>query len=579
MASGGIQLQSFLRALEQGRWAGAIRLTLIAAGILALALLYLLVQFRGLSTQDGIDQAQVAREIAAGHGFSTKNYRPVEISLFQQAQSPSQGVVPEHLPEVYHAPFQPLVNAVALGAARSTWAMQVDIAHPVYAADRVIAATSMLFFLLSVLLTFRLAVRLFDQRIAVAAAVFILLADQFWQFSLSGLPQMLLLFLFSLALTCLEQALQTKNRDRLPYVSLALLGLIFGLMSLTQPLTLFVAIGAFIFCALHFRPRLYAATVPALGCLSLLSLWIWHNYQVSHLPFGLSPFAWLHDVINTESGWLRRPAPDLASITPNLFRRRIQASFIDQLQAMGTLLGGVLVAPIFFLTLLHRFRRPATDSFKWALGLMWAGTFVGTVLAGIETKWLDPNQIHLLFGPPMTLYGLAFVLIVLNRLYADPGVLRVLLLVGLGMISALPSLIGFLPGNPPVNFPPYLPSMLQNLQRWSKPNEVISSDMPWAVAWYGDRKGLWLPDKPATFGEYMDYQTLGGPIVMLYLTPLTRDLRYASQLLSGEYSNWAALVLGLDRSVEAFPLRSRVFLAGGQCLLLADRARWEESHR
>jgi hypothetical protein len=246
---------------------------------------------------------------------------------------------------------------------------------------------------------------------------------------------------------------------------------------------------------------------------------------------------------------------------------------------MGTLLGGALVAPIFFLTLLHRFKRPETETFKWALGSMWAGAFLGTVLAGIETKWLDPNQIHLLFGPAMTLYGLAFVLIVLNRLYADPGVLRVLLLVGLGIVSALPSLLGFLPGNPPVNFPPYLPSVLQAFQRWSKPNEVISSDMPWAVAWYADRKGLWFPDKPGTFNEYLDYQTLGGPIVMLYLTPLTRDLKYTSQLLSGEYSHWASLVLGIDRSVEAFPLRSQVFLAGDQCMLLADRPRWEEAQQ
>jgi hypothetical protein len=101
--------------------------------------------------------------------------------------------------------------------------------------------------------------------------------------------------------------------------------------------------------------------------------------------------------------------------------------------------------------------------------------------------------------------------------------------------------------------------------------------MPWAVAWYADRKGLWFPDKPGTFNEYLDYQTLGGPIVMLYLTPLTRDLKYTSQLLSGEYSHWASLVLGIDRSVEAFPLRSQVFLAGDQCMLLADRPRWEEA--
>ena len=69
---------------------------------------------------------------------------------------------------------------------------------------------------------------------------------------------------------------------------------------------------------------------------------------------------------------------------------------------------------------------------------------------------------------------------------------------------------------------------------------------------------------------------MGGPIVMLYLTPLTRDLKYASQLISGEYSDWVLLVLGIERAAQAFPLRSRVLLAGNQCMLLADRPRWEE---
>src|SRR4051812_17522489 len=114
MASGQAQVQNFVRALEQGSWARVIRLTLTGCGAVALALLYLFVQFRGLSSQDGIDQAQVARELAAGHGFSTKNYRPVEIRLFQQRNAATSGALPEHLPELYHAPLQPLVNAAAL---------------------------------------------------------------------------------------------------------------------------------------------------------------------------------------------------------------------------------------------------------------------------------------------------------------------------------------------------------------------------------------------------------------------------------------------------------------------------------
>ncbi len=565
-------LQGFLRALEGGSLAGPLRRILTAVGVLALAFLYLFVQFRGLSTPDGIDQAQVGRQLATGQGYTTKVYRPAAIHALQARHG---GTLPDGLPETYHAPLNPLVNAAALTVGRATLGTGVDNAHPVYAADRVVAAAGVLLFLVAVFLHGRLARRLFDVRIAAAGTAFVLLADAFWQFSLSGLPQALLLALFGGALTFLHRALEAQTAGRRPLLSLALVGLLFGLMALAQPLTLFVALGAFVFCGARFRPRAYAALVPPLLCLAVLVPWFLWNARVSGTPFGTAPFAWVHDVIHTEAGWVRRPVPDFATLSPNLFRRRIQASFVDQLGAMSTLLGGVLVAPLFFVALLHRFKRPETEAFKWALSLMWAGAFVGTILIGMETKWLDPNQIHLLFGPAMTFYGAAFLLVVLGRLHPEAARLRTGLLAVVGLVTALPAIVGFLPGNAPIHFPPYLPGVLRAFEGWTKPDEVIVSDMPWAVSWYGNRKALWLPDKPATLNEYSDYGTLGGPVVMLYFSPLTRDLKFASELATGEYSDWTLLILGIDRALEGFPLRAHLTLAGSQCLLLADRPRWE----
>jgi hypothetical protein len=69
---------------------------------------------------------------------------------------------------------------------------------------------------------------------------------------------------------------------------------------------------------------------------------------------------------------------------------------------------------------------------------------------------------------------------------------------------------------------------MQLFTSWTKPNEIIASDMPWAVAWYSDRKSLWLPAKLETLTEFYNLHTLGAPIAGIYLTPVSRDLEYAS---------------------------------------------------
>ena len=47
---------------------------------------------------------------------------------------------------------------------------------------------------------------------------------------------------------------------------------------------------------------------------------------------------------------------------------------------------------------------------------MWITTAIGLAFFGVTTEALDPNQLHLLFAPIMTAYGLAFVSILWSRL-------------------------------------------------------------------------------------------------------------------------------------------------------------------
>jgi hypothetical protein len=64
--NGESQVQRVVHSIEQGNLAGLIRILLTIVGIVALALAYVFIEFKGLSAAEGIDQAQIARELAAG---------------------------------------------------------------------------------------------------------------------------------------------------------------------------------------------------------------------------------------------------------------------------------------------------------------------------------------------------------------------------------------------------------------------------------------------------------------------------------------------------------------------------------
>jgi len=68
-------------------------------------------QERGLTTAEGMDPAQIAREIARGNGFTTKTIRPAAIWQIEEftGQAPTGKI-----PETYHAPANPFFNAIAV---------------------------------------------------------------------------------------------------------------------------------------------------------------------------------------------------------------------------------------------------------------------------------------------------------------------------------------------------------------------------------------------------------------------------------------------------------------------------------
>ena len=567
-------IQQFVHSVEQGKAAYLPRLLLFILAGIALALAYLLIQFRGLSTPVGIDQAQIARELSRGNGFSTKDIRPLEAHLLEKTFGQ---VPPGNVPDLYHSPLNPAVNAGALYLTSAVLHLKIDHSDPAYRADRCIAAVSVLFFLLALFINFLLAQLLFDRKVALLTTGLVLIADQFWQFSLSGLPQMLLLFLLSGCLWCLAKAVISQRNGKKPLVWLILLGLLQGALALTHPITLWLSAATWLFALLYFRPRVPGALLAPLLCLALFSVWIVRDLKVSGTPFGIAPIALLDNNGHTETGWMRQDGFDRSEISVRGFGESAITNFKEQLSSIYGLLGGLSVSPFFLAALLHRFKRSEVNVFKWLLLLMLLGAFLGSVLTGTDGQSISPNQTLILIGPSLAIYGSATVLVLIHRLNLSLSLSRYAIYIAFFLTTGLPTFLGFFSIASPIQFPPYAPGVMDEIGTWTKPNEIVSSDMPWAIAWYSDRKSLLIPWSRKRFYEYHDFQSLGGPIVGLYLTPITLDAKYSSDMTLGEYKDWASLLLGLPQGFNDFPLQSHTQLANDRCLLLMDSDRWNEA--
>src|SRR5205814_1825562 len=69
-------IQRAVHTFETGSPVIWLRKGLVAAAIVALSLVYMFSEFRGLATSQAMDQAQIGREIARGHGWQTNFARP-----------------------------------------------------------------------------------------------------------------------------------------------------------------------------------------------------------------------------------------------------------------------------------------------------------------------------------------------------------------------------------------------------------------------------------------------------------------------------------------------------------------------
>jgi hypothetical protein len=564
-------VQRAVHALEAGGLAVWIRRGLVIVVIFFLAGYYMW-HFRGLATSQAMDQAQIGRAIASGKGFSTNFARPLAMG---QLKANGKNVTNGIWADTYNAPLPPLVNALALSTVRGKWKMgATDL---IYAGDKAIAVFSIIFFLLSVVMLFFIARRLFDQRLAIFACALLLLCDTMWQYSLSGLPQMLLLFLFNVALYFLVRAVEAKFAGTPVTKWLIAVGVSFGLLALAHALTIWIFLAVLIFSIFFFAPRGIAAAI-LLGAFAIVYLpWVIRTYAVSGSLGGVAFYSVFDGISKSEATWMRQLQFSSENIGIGSFRTKISGNLITQFQRIFQYLGWNVVAAAFFVALLHPFKRPETSSIRWLVVAMWGGATFGMALYGLnDEQGFSANQLHLLFIPIMICYGFAFLVVQWSRLEVKFPLGRAAFITGLFALCAYPMVNTMvLAGRKPtIMWPPYIPPYIAVLRSWMQPNEVTASDMPWAIAWYADRRSVWLPDTVKNFSEMSDYKTLGGPIAALYLTPISGSGNKWGDIVKGDYKDWGGIIQR-TASLDKFPLKYPTLALGmnEECVFISDTDR------
>jgi hypothetical protein len=537
-----------------------IRRSLFFLILIILTLGNLFTLFKGLNSPQAMDQAQIAREIARGNGFTTKMIRPV--AYYQAEKAEKRTVSLLGFQDTYHSPLNPLLNAAVLKliGADDTDAWQMSENEMVYPLDRVIATVSTLFFLIAIGVNYLLISRIFDAKIAGVCAILFLFCESFWDYSLSGLPQMLMLLLFSCGIYFVYRAVEAASEGRIAMTPAIIAGVFFTLLALTHWMTVWIALGYIIFAAISFRPRgIVGISILVLLLLAAIGPML-RNHSITGSPFGTA-FLTLYNGLGNGSEVTVMRNIDLEAeplVLDGLIGKILRTTLL-QATDIVPLLAGIVIAPLFFLSLLHPFKRKSIANFRWAILLMWITTAIGLAFFGISTKPLDPNQLHLLFAPIMTAYGLAFISILWSRLEfvaATPALRNahhfvIVIICALPLVLSLPQKVrvgmhlrdrGGVPQWPPY-YAPALNSQTSGLKGWVSEKQIVFSDQPWAVAWYADRMSIWLPPTRDGFLKIesvaADLQT---PCVGILISPSSHGSGPLSEVAEN-YKDFAPLVL------------------------------------
>lgn len=598
-------LQEIIHRLEVGAWTRYVKVGVALLGFLVFAVVYDVRCFKNFATQEAMDSAQLARNLSRGRGFTTDFVRPLSLYLLQRHQleskegKPGQFLKGEH-PDLANGPVYPLLLAGWMKILPFDYSISKGAFFWRYQPEVLVAGLNQIFFFVSVLLVFALARKLFDAPVAWVSAAVFAGADLFWKFSVSGLSTSLLTLLFLVLVWLLVLIEENHREGTRPHGWLiacaALAGLVLGLGTLSRYAFIALLLPVLGFLGLFLgQRRIVLSIVTAATCLAVVTPWLARNYKLSGTFFGVTGYTVYQETTPQFRGnkLERYMSGDfelaLAKVEVDHFLRKFVVNLAEMVRHDLPTLGGSWLTGLFLVGLLVPFLNPTLNRVRvfllFSLVFLMIFQALGKTHLSSDMPELNSENLLVLVAPVVFIFGVAMFFLLLDQINLPFPPTRTIVAWGFGIIVSAPLIFTMLPPRSiPVAYPPYWPPLVQDVSSWMKTDELMMSDMPWAVAWYGERKCLWATldapsdlrnSKGSDFFAIHDFQK---PIQGILLTRLTTDAKWFSQMIQGQDFAWGKFMLEclLRTNVpNGFPLTHSPpgFLQEG-LLFLSDKERW-----
>jgi len=577
-------LQNWVYQIE----AGVLRIWLVRIALfclfVGLAAWIGISEFHGLGTREAMDLAQQARQLSTGKGFSTDFIRP--LALWQLRSKYGNDAPPVmKFPETLSPPLYPVILGGIFRLGELSHLVKFKLTPEdvkgmrIYPPDYLILGFNLLLVLLSAVCVYAWAERQFDFGVGILGTAFFLGSTILWDQALLGGVACLVVFLYALA-GCLlangccqtEQMEETGGGGGAVWYLLA--GIACGLLPSVQLIQIWpvLAVLGLAFVSLpHGRWWFFLGVILGLG---VFIAWLGRLWVVTGNPLGLN---WAHLLADSSKypGTLLWRSYDFDLGKTEIWRKIVGLAIRGGafLISQGPqICGNALVGCLAVLALMHPFRRFSAMAGKTLWGVALPALFLGS--AFVQREGMD-TEVPPLLGllPVACVFGAAFLWILIERWKLEIELLGQVFVVGVTFLVVTPTLSRLLFSNPaPFAYPPTYPPIFLYMRSWFEPNELESSDLPAAEAWYSGQPTLWIP---STREDFLKIHDRIAPVFSILFTPASSDTRLYSQILA-EKSEWVAWADLIQRQKP--PDLPQAFVTSlppnNEYLLLSVQKRW-----